>query len=218
MTAPQPGLLDRLGPVGSATITTGVPVRHDLSAVIIPALTDGGPSTGNAQPAAPETVVERTGEPTSVAPSQSASPAGKSSSAAPALGSAKFNTNYEDRIVQLVNNGRRKERCEPVRMNGQIRTAARANSADPATNNVTGGRGNDGSDPAARAAKAGYSEFAGELTARRGDAGDAGDAVRGRPRDDNDRDVPVGRDIRPVGGGAAMRGRTACRTMDTGRA
>ncbi|GAA2604060.1 hypothetical protein GCM10010399_38780 [Dactylosporangium fulvum] len=215
MTAPQPGLVDRLGPVGIAAIATGVLVLFGMGAVIIPALTDGEPSTSNAQPAAPETVVEQAGEPISASPPQSASPAGKPSSAAPTLVSANFNANYEDRVVQLVNNERRKEKCEPVRMNAQLRTTARAHSADMAVNNVTGSRGSDGSDPAARAKKAGYSEFADELTAR---GGDAGDVVKGWLRNDNDRDVLVDCDIRSIGVGAAMRGRTAYWTVDTGRA
>ena len=215
MTAPQPGLAARLGPTGIAAIVTGVLIVFGLGAVIIPALTDGGTVNSNAQP--PPAVAETTGSPaaSSAPPPSSAAPSTMSTTKQPTMVAADFNTSYEDRVVQLVNGERRKEKCEPVRMNGQLRTAARTHSADMAANDFTDSKGSDGSGPGDRATTAGYNGFADELIAK---GGDAGDVVKHWLRDDDDREVLVDCGITSIGVGAAMRGRTAYWTVDTGRA
>ncbi|WP_238015052.1 CAP domain-containing protein [Dactylosporangium sp. AC04546] len=207
-----PRLVDRLGPVGIAAAVTAVLILSGLGFLIVPALTDAGPASGHNAAPAPSLPAESSvaPPPSSAAPS-SAAP----TSAAPTLVSANFNNSYEDRVVQLVNNERRKEKCEPVRMDAKLRTAARAHSADMATGDFTGTKGSDGSEPADRAQRAGFSGFEQELVAK---GGDAGDVVKRWLRDDGDRDVLVDCDITSIGVGAAMRGRTAYWTVDTGRA
>jgi uncharacterized protein YkwD len=213
MTAPQPGLLARLGPVGIAAVAAGVLILFGVGAVVVPALTEGSASpTNRTGPTNP--VSQPTTETSSSAPGVVPSTA-PATTGAPTLIAANFNSGYEDRVVQLVNNERRKGRCEPVRMNGQLRNAARMHSADMAARDFNDSVGSDGSTPADRAAQAGYGALAGELTAK---GGDAGDVVKRWLHDDNKREVLVDCAVRSIGVGAAMRGRTAYWTVDTGRA
>lgn len=223
MTAPQPGLVARLGPTGIAAVASGVLIIFGLGAVIIPALTDGGPGSAKApavtatqQAAAADDASPDPGAPTSAAPAASStSSTAAATSKAPTLVAANFNSGFEDRVVQLVNGERRKARCEGVRMNGQLRTAARAHSADMAARDFTNSKGSDGSSPEERAQAAGYDGFQDELIAK---GGDAGDVVKHWLRDGNDRDVLLDCSVKSIGVGAAIRGRTAYWTVDTGRA
>ncbi|GGM20145.1 CAP domain-containing protein [Dactylosporangium sucinum] len=211
-----PRLVDRLGPVGVAAAVTAVLVLAGLGFLIVPALTGNGPAPGIASEAALDDAPPSSAVPSVAAPPSSAAPtSAKPASAAATLVAANFNNSYEDRVVQLVNNERRKEKCEPVRMDAKLRTAARAHSADMAAGDFTGTKGSDGSNPSERAQRAGFSGFQNELVAK---GGDAGDVVKRWLRDDNSRDVLVNCDITSIGVGAAMRGRTAYWTVDTGRA
>ncbi|WP_432836091.1 CAP domain-containing protein [Dactylosporangium sp. CA-092794] len=216
MTAPRPGLAARLGPTGIAALVAGVLILFGLGSLIIPALSDGGSTSAAEQPAAP-----LAGDPE---PAQSSAPPPASdpepTSAAPTtarttLVAANFNTGYEDRVAQLINNERRKEKCDPLRVDPKLRTAARAHAADMAARDFTGARGSDGSDPAARAQAAGYASFADELTAK---GGDPGDVVKHWMHDDDSKNMLVDCDITSIGVGAAMRGRTPYWSADTGRA
>jgi uncharacterized protein YkwD len=209
-------LVDRLGPTGIAALVAAVLVLFGLGALIVPALTDGG-GTSNAERAAPPAAP-------AAEPAASSAPAasGAPSSAATTPGAARttlvaanFNTGYEDRVVQLINGERRKEKCQPLKVDAKLRAAARGHAADMAAKDFTGSRGSDGSDAAARVQAAGYSGFADELTAK---GGDAGDVVKRWLRDDNTHDMLVDCGITSIGVGAAMRGRTPYWTADTGRA
>ncbi|MEV0126936.1 CAP domain-containing protein [Dactylosporangium sp. NPDC050688] len=216
MTAPQPGLVARLGgPTGVAAIATAVLILFGVGSVIVPALADGGgpPSAAAAaaEPAPTGTrAAEATEAPSSAAPPSTPSTTGK---ATPTV-NASFNAGYEDRVVQLVNNERRKARCEAVRMHPQLRTAARSHSADMLAHDFTRSQGSDGSSPEDRVSEAGYNGFADELVAK---GGDAGDVVKGWLRGD-DREILLDCATKSIGVGAAMRGRTPYWTVDTGRA
>ncbi|MET7421687.1 CAP domain-containing protein [Dactylosporangium sp. NPDC005555] len=207
----------RLGPTGIAAIVTAVLIVFGLGAMIVPALTDGGGEPSAAAAAAGPA-------PASVAPAAETSEAATSApppSTAPTTGKATptvnvgYNSGYEDRVVQLVNSERRKAKCEAVRMHPQLRTAARAHSADMAVHDFSRSQGSDGSSPEDRVAKAGYSGFAEELVAK---GGDAGDVVKSWLRDGNDRKTLLDCATKSIGVGAAMRGRTPYWTVDTGRA
>ncbi|GAA2334244.1 CAP domain-containing protein [Dactylosporangium salmoneum] len=215
MTAPRPGLLARLGPAGIAALVAGVLVIFGVGSVIVPALSSGPAPAATQQAAAPPPASAPA--PSSAAPAASSAPA-DTPSAAPAkttLVAANFNSGYEDKVVQLVNNERRKEKCAPLRVDAKLRTAAREHAADMASRDFTGSRGSDGSDAAGRARAAGASGFADELTAK---GGDPGDVVKHWMHDGNARDVLVDCGTTSIGVGAAMRGRTPYWTLDTGRA
>ncbi|MEV4511427.1 CAP domain-containing protein [Dactylosporangium sp. NPDC049525] len=216
MTAPQPGLIARLGgPTGVAAIATAVLILFGIGAMIVPALTDGGDEPSAAAAAAAPAPAD-TPEPTE-APASSAAPpstAATTGKASPTV-NASFNSGYEDRVVQLVNSERRKAKCEAVRMHPQLRAAARAHSADMLTHDFSRTQGSDGSSAQDRVSKAGYTGFSDELVAK---GGDAGDVVKGWLRDGGDRDVLLDCATKSIGVGAAMRGKTPYWTVDTGRA
>lgn len=215
MTAPQPGLITRLGPTGLAAVAAGVLVLFGLSAVIIPALANGGGASNADKTALPAAAPADTAPP-SAAPTTDAAPA-SATPAAPAttLVAASFDTGYEDRVVQLINGQRRKQKCEPLRVDGRLRAAARSHAADMAARDYTGSRGSDGSDAAGRVRAAGFPAFAGELTAK---GGDPGEVVKRWTRDDGTQATILDCGVTSIGVGAAMRGRTAYWTVDTGRA
>ena len=216
MTAPQPGLVARLGPTGIAAAVTAVLILFGIGAMIIPALTDGGGEPSAASAATPAPVAapegaEATEAASSAAPPSTATTTGK---ATPTV-NASFNSGYEDRVVQLVNSERRKAKCEALRMHPQLRAAARSHSADMLTHDFSRSQGSDGSSPQDRVSRAGYSGFADELV---GKGGDAGDVVKSWLRDGNDREILLDCATKSIGVGAAMRGRTPYWTGDTGRA
>ncbi|MFG2036795.1 CAP domain-containing protein [Dactylosporangium sp. NPDC048998] len=215
MTAPRPGLMTKLGPVGIGAIVAGVLVVFGLGAMIIPALGNGG-GTSNAERAEPPASVPEPAPSSAPAAASSAPPVSTAPTAArTTLVSANFNTGYEDRAVQLINNERRKQKCDPLRVDGRLRTAARGHAADMAARDFTGSSGSDGSNPAGRVRAAGYTAFADELTAK---GGDPGETVKRWLHDDNAHAVLVDCDITSIGVGAAMRARTPYWTVDTGRA
>nr|BFE62801.1 hypothetical protein GCM10020063_073270 [Dactylosporangium thailandense] len=211
------GLTARLGPTGIAAIVTAVLIVFGLGAVIIPSLGGGGdasapqaagPPPDVAPPSAADTSSAPAPEPTTGTPTPT--------TAQTTLVAANFNAGYEDRVVQQINGERRKHRCEALQVDGKLRTAARGHAADMAARDFTGTRGSDGSSPQDRISAAGFSGgFADELTAK---GGDAGDVVKRWMHDDDTKDMLLDCDITSIGVGAAMRGRTAYWTVDTGRA
>ena len=219
MTAPQPGLaglLTRLGPTGIAALSAGVLILFGLGFMIVPALTAGDGASAAGPSAPPETVQAAP----AAAPSSPAAASPEVTTPAPSTAktmpvAANFNTGYEDRVVQLINGERRKARCEPFKVDARLRTTARSHAADMAAKDLSGSRGSDGSDPAGRAQAAGYGAFEDELTAK---GGDPGDVVKHWLRDDDSEDMLLDCDLRSIGVGAAMRGRTPYWTLDTGRA
>ncbi|MFF5226599.1 CAP domain-containing protein [Dactylosporangium sp. NPDC000521] len=220
MTAPQPGLLARLGPTGIAAAVTAVLILFGIGAMIVPALTDGG-SEPPAAAAAPEPAASAPSDPTSssspdtVASAAPTSAAPTTAKAATPTLSASFNSGHEDRVVQLVNNERRKARCEALRMHPQLRAAARSHSADMVTHDFNRSEGSDGSSPEDRVRQAGYTAFADELVTK---GGDPSGVVKSWLRNSDNRKILLDCATKSIGVGAAMRGRTPYWTVDTGRA
>ncbi|MFC4996763.1 CAP domain-containing protein [Dactylosporangium cerinum] len=212
-----PGLIARLGgPTGVAAIVTAILILFGIGAVVVPALSDGGGEPSAAAAAAqPAPAAGGSEEATGAASSAPAPSTAVTTGKASPTVNASFNSGYEDRVVQLVNGERRKAKCEPLRMHPQLRTAARAHSADMAARDFSRSEGSDGSSPQDRVSKAGYSGFSDELVAK---GGDAGDVVKSWLRDDNDREILLDCATKSIGVGAAMRGKTPYWTVDTGRA
>jgi uncharacterized protein YkwD len=63
---------------------------------------------------------------------------------------------FENAVVGLVNDERRKHHCDPVRNNGDLHTAARAHSDDMGAHAKLDHDGSDGSSPQDRMRAAGY--------------------------------------------------------------
>jgi uncharacterized protein YkwD len=203
MTAPQSGLIARLGPTGIAALVAAALIVFGLGAVIVPGLTGGGDDDSpTAAPAAVPSVAAPQPAPSS-APATSEPAAASPTTAQTTLVAADFNGE------------RRKERCDPMRGDAKLRAAARGHAADMAAGDFTGGKGSDGSSAADRVRAAGFAGFEDELTAR---GGDPGDVVRHWMRDDDAQDLLLDCDITSIGVGAAIRGRTPYWTLDTGRA
>ena len=213
------GKIRRPGPVVLAAIVAGVLVVFGLSALVIPPMLSGGSDTtatgGNAAGAAPPPAAETSTEPTaepSTGPSADVSPtaSAKASPTAAVAGNARL----EEQVLALVNNERRRARCDAVRMDERLRTAARTHSADMAQTNRLDQTGSDGSSPLDRMRKAGYPQGLAEILARGGD--DAQDVVRGWLRDRSDRETILDCDAKAIGVGVVIRGRTPFWTLDTG--
>ncbi|WP_426510600.1 CAP domain-containing protein [Dactylosporangium sp. McL0621] len=207
------GLTARLGPTGIAAIVTAVLIVFGLGAVIIPALAGGGDSSAPHAAAPPPDVAPPSAADASSAPAPTTE---APTTAQTTLVAANFNAGYEDRVVQLINSERRKKRCEALRVDTKLRSAARGHAADMAAKDFTDARGSDGSSPQDRVSAAGFSGgFADELTAK---GGDAGDVVKHWLHDGDAKDTLLDCDTTSIGVGAAMRGRTPYWTVDTGRA
>jgi uncharacterized protein YkwD len=210
----------RPGPVVIAAIVAGVLVVFGLSALVIPPMLSGGSNTtatgGNAAGAAPPPAAETSTEPTaepSTGPSADVSPtaSAKASPTAAVAGNARL----EEQVLALVNNERRRARCDAVRMDERLRTAARTHSADMAQTNRVDQTGSDGSSPLDRMRKAGYPQGLAEILARGDDS--AQEVVRNWLRDRSDRNAILDCDAKAIGVGVALRGRTPFWTLDTGR-
>jgi uncharacterized protein YkwD len=147
------------------------------------------------------------------APTPSAVPPSATATTVPAtVGNARF----EQQIVALINNERRRGHCPALRVDGKLRAAARSHSADMATHNFVGQTGSDGSSAIDRMQKAGYPQGLSELLARGADNPQA--VVRSWTRDRSDRAQLMDCDARAIGVGVAFRGKTAYWTADFGRA
>jgi len=210
----------RPGPVAMAAIAAGLLVVFGLSALVIPSILPGGSNTteaggkaaGAAPPPAAATSAEPTADPTT-GPSAEASPttSAKASPTTAVAGDARL----EEQVVALVNNERRRARCDAVHMDERLRTAARTHSADMARTNDVDQTGSDGSSPLDRMRKAGYPQGLGEILARGQDS--AQEVVRNWLRDRSDRNTILDCDAKAIGVGVAFRGRTPYWTLDTGR-
>ena len=206
----------RLGPVAVAAIVAGVLAIFGIGAAVIPTLVSGGASTSSAggTGAGAETSDEPNAEP-SAEPSDTASPSASPTGRASPTPTVAGNPRFEEQVLALVNNERRKARCEPVRMDDRLRAAARAHSVDMALHNFVNHTGSDGSSPADRMRRAGYSQGTTENIAR--GQRDAEDVMRAWMHDRGDRDNIVDCNAKAIGVGVAYRGRTPYWTQNFGR-
>ncbi len=215
------GSLRRPGPVVLAAIAAGALVAFGLCALIIPPMLSGGSNTtkagGSASSAAgagPPPVEAASTAPTpTTEPSVEASPT-PSAKASPTT-AVTGNARLEEQVLALVNNERRRARCDAVRMDERLRTAARTHSADMALTNHVDQTGSDGSSPNDRMRKAGYPQALDEILARGPDS--AQEVVRNWLHDRSDRNTILDCDAKAIGVGVAFRGRTPYWTLDTGR-
>jgi uncharacterized protein YkwD len=204
-------------PLFLAAVAFAFLVLFGCSAFAVPALLSSGPSaspvaTGTPIQAAPPPADSATpsAEPTTDAPSPTAS--AKASASAPT--GVTGNSGFEDQVLTLVNNERRAARCDPVRMDSKLRTAARAHSTDMAAKNFLDHDGSDDSDPEDRMRAAGYPNPLDEVIAR---GGSPQDVVRAWTRDRSDHKVLVDCDAKAIGVGYEQKNRTGYWTLDTGK-
>jgi uncharacterized protein YkwD len=205
--------------VALAAIAAGVLAIFGIGAAVIPSLASGGNSSGGSSSSAANGVSTETsagtgGEPStepSAEPSATAAPTGKPSATPTVAG----NPRLEEQVLALVNDERRKARCEPVRMDDRLRAAARAHSVDMAVHNFVNHTGSDGSSPQDRMRRAGYGQGTSENIAR--GQRDAEDVMRAWMHDRSDRDNIVDCNAKALGVGVAYRGRTPYWTQDFGR-
>jgi uncharacterized protein YkwD len=144
----------RTGPLLIAAAITVVLVVFGIGAIVLSPVLDGGSAAGPSGPLAPAASGPEPGESLPIDPS-----AAESASAQPSQTAA---SRLEDAIVALVNSERAKAGCRPVRVDPQLRTAARRHSTDMAAHTRLDHQGSDGSSPADRARAAGYNGFLGE--------------------------------------------------------
>jgi uncharacterized protein YkwD len=221
---PQPARwYQRLGPVGLAAVGAALLAVLGVAAIALPALFSGdshntAAGAAPALPAAPLVGSSAAPSAPSADDSPEPSPAATSAKAtvkpttpAPVAGNARF----EDQVVALVNNERRRARCEPLRVDEHLRTAARAHSADMATNNFVNHTGTDHSSPDDRMRAAGYGAPLSEDLAR--GPGSPQDVVRTWMHDRGDQGNLLNCDAKAAGVGVAVRGKTPFWTIDLGR-
>jgi uncharacterized protein YkwD len=110
-----------------------------------------------AQPA-PEVPVET--------PSPDPTPSTEPTTAPPSAPPAAGNAAIENAVVSLVNAARRKTKCAPVRVNAQLRDAARRHSADMAAGGFLSHKGSDGSSADDRMQEAGFDDPLSENVAK----------------------------------------------------
>lgn len=95
-------------------------------------------------------------------PSRSPSPTARTSDDTEARTPPTGDAAAEQRVIVIVNQRRSAAGCGPVRLDIQLRAAARGHSADMATNAYFSHTGVDGSSPWDRAKRAGYDSPSGE--------------------------------------------------------
>jgi uncharacterized protein YkwD len=211
---------NRPSPVVLAAIAAGALAVFGIFALLLPSLIGGSSPSGgtstvqNAAPPPPVTQAPTETPPSAAVatPSATAPPSTATTTAAAVAGNARF----EQQVLGLVNAERRRGHCQPVRMDDKLRAAARAHSADMATNNFVDHTGSDGSSPADRMRKAGYPQALSENLAR--GPGSPQAVVRAWMHDRSDRANILDCDARAMGVGVSFRGRTPFWTQDFGRA
>jgi uncharacterized protein YkwD len=202
-----------------AAIGAGGLAVFGVFALLLPLLIGGG-SQSSARPpvqnaAAPPGVTAAPSEPgpsaAALSPSTAATPTTATTTVPVVTGNARF----EQQVIGAINSERRRAHCQPLRMDGKLRAAARGHSADMATNGFVDHTGTDGSSPTGRMQKAGYPQGLGETLNRGADSPSA--VVRAWTRDRSDRSELLGCGAKAIGVGVAFRGRTAYWTADFGR-
>jgi uncharacterized protein YkwD len=200
----------KMSPIAIAGMIAAVLISLGLIfALLSPALT--GKRTGNGSPNLPgvlDPTPAGTAAPQVAAPevpTDSASPTESPSASASASASATAatgNVAVENAVVALVNAERKKAKCDPVRVDGRLRTAARRHSTDMATRNFLSHQGSDGSSADDRMRQAGFDDPLSEDVARGFTS--AKDVVRAWLRSGRDRKNIDDCDATAVGVGVAV--------------
>jgi uncharacterized protein YkwD len=202
-----------------AAIAAAVLAVFGVAALVLPALMSGDPkaATNNSGAAPQAPLFAASGSPSAA---ESASPTASptrsvkpSATTAPSV-AITGNTRFEQQVVALVNNERRRARCQPVRVDAKLQAAARAHSTDMATNNFVSHRATDGSSADDRMRQAGVDQPLSENVAK---GGDPQGVMRSWLRDRGDRANILDCDARFIGVGVAIRGRTPYWTQDFSR-
>ena len=211
---------NRPGPVALAAIVAGVLVLFGIGAVIVPELTSGGTKTVNQAGAGPTGA----GAPVAVTTSDPANPdvisdtptpTDIASTARPTQSGVAGNPRFEEQVVSLVNDERRKAHCQPVRMDDNLRAAARSHSVDMAANNFVDHTGSDGSSPQDRMRQAGYTQGLSENIDRGHNSPQ--DVMKAWMHNGDDRGNILNCAAKAIGVGIAYRGRTPFWTQNFGR-
>jgi len=211
---------NRPSPLILAAIAAGGLAVFGVFALLLPSLIGGG-TASNPSPPVPNAALPSgvTAAPSPDGPSAAVpTPSGAvpPSATATTVPAVVGNARFEQQVVAFINNERRRGHCPALRADGKLRAAARAHSADMATNNFVSHTGTDGSSATDRMQKAGYPQGLSELLARGADSPQA--VVRSWTRDRSDRAQLLDCDARAIGVGVAFRGKTAYWTADFGRA
>jgi uncharacterized protein YkwD len=211
---------NRPSPLILAAIAAAGLAVFGVFALLLPSLIGGGTTSSptsrvpNAAGPSGVTAGPSADGPSGAAPTPSAvAPPSATATTVPAVVG---NTRFEQQVVALINNERRRGHCPALRVDGKLRAAARAHSSDMATKNFVGHTGTDGSSATDRMQKAGYPQGLSELLNRGADTPPA--VVRAWTRDRSDRADLLDCGARAVGIGVAFRGKTAYWTADFGRA
>jgi uncharacterized protein YkwD len=212
----------RPGPVAIAAIVASVLVIFGVGAIVIPELTSGGTATTNRAgtgptgAAAPPVTVATSDPANPDVISDTPTPTATSTTAHPTQSAVTGNPKFEDQVVSLVNDERRKAHCQPVRMDDKLRTAARAHSVDMAVNNFVDHTGTDGSSPQDRMRTAGYTQGLSENIDRGHNSPQ--DVMKAWMHNGDDRGNILNCAAKAIGVGIAYRGKTPYWTQNFGRA
>ncbi|WP_203899317.1 CAP domain-containing protein [Virgisporangium aliadipatigenens] len=146
------GLVDRLGPLGIAAIVSMLLFSFGVAAAGYSLLSSDNPSSSGAAPVAsdgPTEVPPPTEEPL---PSPEPQPSASVTASARPSVSGRFRTDrgQESAVVTLLNQERRRNRCDGVRHDGKLHTAAQKHSLDMAQTGNVSQTGSDGSSPSDR--------------------------------------------------------------------
>jgi uncharacterized protein YkwD len=225
---PQPWLViggrtfGRPGPVALAAIVAGVLALFGVGAIVIPELTSSGTKTagqsgtGPTGAAAPP-IAAATSDPANPdVISDTPTPDTTATTARPGQSGVTGNPRFEDQVVSLVNDERRKAHCQPVRADGNLRTAARAHSADMAVNTFVDHTGSDGSSPQDRMRQAGYTQGLSENIDRGHNRPQ--DVMKAWMHNGDDRGNILNCAAKAIGVGIAYHGKTPYWTQNFGRA
>ena len=225
---PQPWLViggrpfGRPGPVALAAIVAAVLVLFGVGAIVIPELTAGGTTTAGRSAtdptgaAAPPIAVATSDPANPDVISDTPTPDATATTARPGQSAVAGNPRFEDQVVSLVNDERRKARCQPVRMDDNLRTAARAHSVDMAANTFVDHTGSDGSSPQDRMRQAGYTQGLSENVDRGHNSPQ--DVMKAWMHNGDDRGNILNCAARAIGVGIAYHGRTPYWTQNFGLA
>jgi uncharacterized protein YkwD len=159
----------------------------------LPGIPDSTLASGAAQPAPQVPSDQITPDPTATA-----EPSDNPASQAADNGNAAV----ENTVVALVNNERRKARCDPVQVDPGLQTAARQHSADMAAGDFINHKGSDGSSPNDRMRAAGFNDPLSENVAKGFNS--ARNVMKAWVKNHNDRDNIVDCDASAIGVGVAV--------------
>ncbi|MEU4427107.1 CAP domain-containing protein, partial [Actinoplanes sp. NPDC024001] len=139
-----------------APVTTPPTTAPTTSAPVTTAPTTSAPVTTAPTTSAPVTKAPTTSAPVTTAPVTSA-PVTTAPTAAPTTSApTKLVTDYEAQVVALTNAQRTANGCAPLRVDDRLTAAARAHSADMATQGFFSHTGSNGSTFVVRVTQAGY--------------------------------------------------------------